>query len=310
MRRIEKAFIPHKENEFQPGILKPRSLFRLAVVLLLVKFLIFSWFFYLPLSKDFAVVTNSRLIELANQERVVLGLQPLKVNNKLVQAAQQKAQDMINKGYFDHISPKGVTPWYWLDKAGYNYLAAGENLAKDFTDSSALHNAWMNSSSHKENILNGKYREIGIAVIEGDINGKKTVLAVQFFGNTGSAIAKAPIVESNTEIELPAPIKEIESLKGPEIFALEQGLKEIDEKPINVLNIATERSESFSQKFYLVVIGILILILALTVFINIRVQHPKVILSALAVIVLIAAFALFNGQEFLNRGLEVLCASL
>ena len=68
---MKKTFIPHKENDFQPHILKPRSLFWLAVVLLLVKFLIFSWFFYLPLSKDFAVVTNSHLVELANQERVV-----------------------------------------------------------------------------------------------------------------------------------------------------------------------------------------------------------------------------------------------
>jgi len=188
MKRIKKAFIPHKENEFQPDILKPRSLFWLAVVLLLVKFLIFSWFFYLPLSSDFAVVTNSHLVELANQERVVLGLHPLKVNDKLVKAAQQKAQDMLNNNYFDHISPNGITPWYWLDKTGYNYIAAGENLAKDFTDSGILHNAWMNSSSHKENILNNKYREIGIAVVEGEINGKKTVLAVQFFGNTGSVV--------------------------------------------------------------------------------------------------------------------------
>jgi len=194
-KKAKKAFIPHKANDFQPSFLKPRNLFILAVVLLLIKFLIFSCFFYFPKIPQFAVVVSSDLAELANKERVALGFQPLKVNQQLTQAAQQKAQDMLNNNYFAHTSPSGTTPWYWLDKVGYKYRTAGENLAKDFTDSKFLHQAWMNSSSHRANILNNKYQEIGIAVVEGTIDGKKTILAVQFFGSA-PALASAEVSTS------------------------------------------------------------------------------------------------------------------
>ena len=318
-RKLKRAFIPYAENGFLPTFIKPRSLFILAVVLLLIKFLIFSWYFYFPQTAEFAIVTSSRLIELANTERAAAGLQPLKTNDKLVQAALQKAQDMLNKNYFAHTSPNGITPWYWLDRTGYKYMAAGENLAKDFTDSEILHQAWMNSSTHKANILNKKYQEIGIAVIEGEINGKKTVLAVQFFGSTSSSKIKEtkPLVVSDTEIELPSSAltsvgttegQEISFLKGPDVF--KQSLKEIAETPKNILNIVTEKSESIMQRVYFVILGILILVLMLTVFINIRVQYPKIIFTALIFIVLIAAITLFNGKEFVNRGIDILCANL
>lgn len=324
-RKLKRAFIPHNENKFLPTFIKPRSLFILAVVLLLIKFLIFSWYFYFPRTIEFAIVTSSRLTELANTERVAAGLQPLKTNEKLVQAAIQKAQDMLNKNYFAHTSPTGVMPWYWLDRTGYKYVAAGENLAKDFTDSEILHQAWMDSSTHKANILNKKYQEIGIAVIEGEINGKRTVLAVEFFGKSPSlaqtVVGKTeskPVAISNTDIELETVAGEetpkteaqkgINLLKGPDVF--KQSLKEIVETPKNILNIVTEKSETIVQKTYFVILGLLILVLMLTIFINIRVQYPKVIFTALIFIVLIAAMALFNGKEFVNRGIEVLCASL
>lgn len=316
MKRIKekakKAFIPHNENEFLPSVLKPRTLFILAVVLLIIKFLIFSWFVYFPKTDQFAIITSSYLVELANQERVNSGLQPLKINQKLVQAAQQKANDMLNKNYFNHISPTGISPWYWLDVSGYKYAVAGENLAKDFTDGQPLHQAWMNSSSHKANILNNKYQEIGIAVIEGEINGKKTVLAVQFFGSSFAQTSIIPtqeklLVESDTEIELTSFTEAVEVegeettlLRGPEIF----------EQTRNVLSIITNKSESFTQGFYFIILGLLVLVLLLTIFVNIRVQYPRAIFIALIFIVLIAAIALFNGQEFLNKGLEVLCVSL
>lgn len=316
-RKVKRGFIPHTENDFQPGILKPRSLFILAVVLLLIKFLIFSWFFYFPKTAQFAVVTSSELINLANKERVALGLQPLEANQQLIQAAQQKAQDMLNNSYFAHISPSGITPWYWLDTVGYKYTAAGENLAKDFTDSKFLHQAWMNSPSHRANILKNDYQEIGIAVVEGKINNKRTVLAVQFFGKATSVKeiepkSSEPLAVSDTSVELPPPKEETEikseeiSLKGPLVFKQEENLKKIVEKPKNILSTVREKSESLIQKVYFIILGLLSLVLLLTIFINIRVQYPKLIFIALIFIVLIAAIALFNGQEFLNRGIEVI----
>ena len=322
-QRINKVFIPSNNNAFWPTFLKPKNLFILAVVLLVIKFLIFSWFYYYPKTSQFAVVVASRLTELANQERIALGLQPLKINQQLVQAAQQKAQDMLSKNYFNHVSPTGVIPWYWLDSVGYKYTAAGENLAKDFKESEFVHQAWMESSSHRKNILNKNYQEIGIAVVEGTINGEKTVLAVQFFGKSTKITASfypKKITEEKTE-KGPLAIsveeqkaedkKEVESkeinLKGPLVFQQRENLKEaISEKSQNILSSVKNNSESIVKKFYFIILGVISLVLLLAIFINIRVQYPKLIFTALIFIILIAGIACFNGQEFLNRGIDIL----
>lgn len=332
-KTLKNIFIPHADNDFQPSVLKPRTLFVLAVVLLIIKILIFFWFFGFPKSNQFAVVTGSRLIELTNKERVAAGLNSLNVNQKLVQAAQEKAQDMLNKNYFDHTSPSGLTPWFWLDKTGYKYKAAGENLAKDFTDSQALHQAWMDSSSHRSNILNKNYQETGIAVIEGQIDGKKTILAVQFFGKSPLSVApvtkplaeteKTPPIVSNMEIEIETkePILQLEpekeaikggkisSLKGPDVFREQENLKTVSGISIEILNIVSiigEKSENFIKRFYFIILASLGIVLLLTIFINIRVQYPKIIFTALALILIIAGLALFNIQEFLNRGIDII----
>lgn len=320
-RKAKNAFIPRTENDFQPRILQPRSLFCLAVILLVIKFVIFSWFFYFPQTAQFAIVTSSQLTELANQARIESGISALKINPKLVEAAQAKAQDMISRGYFAHISPNGVTPWYWVEKAGYNYMAAGENLARGFSDSKFVHQAWMNSPSHKENILNNKYQEIGMAVIEGELNGKKTVIAVQFFGRAKASQPivsvteptkipekpiEKPIVISETKIQ----IQEIELTQLAEIIVEPEEVVEVEsiETTGTFLGAVSEKSENAVQKFYFIILGILVLVLLLTIFINVRTQHPKTIFTAVTFIVLIAGLTLFNSQEFLNKGLEVLSA--
>lgn len=316
-KKVKRAVIPHAENNFQPSILKPRSLFILAVVLLVIKFLVFSWLFYFPKTIEFAVVTGSELIQLANKERVALGFQPLKINQQLVQAAQQKAQDMLNKDYFAHTSPDGISPWHWLDKAGYEYKAAGENLAKDFTDSYFLHQAWMNSSSHRDNILDKNYKEIGIAVIEGQVNGQTTTLAVQFFGLSYAGIAQKeeilesePLVISETNIELET--VEIEtkgeetSLKGPLVFKEQENLEQAPEEPKGFLAKLKQDSEAITQKFYFIILGLMGLVLLLAVFVNIRVQYPKMIFRAVIFLIFVAAIALFNTQEILNKGIDII----
>jgi hypothetical protein len=68
-------------------------------------------------------------------------------------------------------------------ESGYDYVYAGENLAKGFNSSQGVHNAWMASKSHRENILNANYREVGIAVVPGELNGDYVILVVQMFGS-------------------------------------------------------------------------------------------------------------------------------
>lgn len=153
-------------------------------------------------------VTAEELVSLTNQQRQINGLPALSLNQTLVEAAAQKAADMMAKNYWAHTSPEGTTPWNFFKNVNYKYLYAGENLARDFADSPAVISAWMNSPTHKENILSGRYRDIGIVVVHGTFQGQPTTLVVQLFGTqtdnllptTGkiSAAAEAVLAEINT----------------------------------------------------------------------------------------------------------------
>jgi hypothetical protein len=93
-----------------------------------------------------------------------------------------KANDMAEKGYFAHTSPEGKTPWYWFKQAGYDYSYAGENLAVNFFESKDVAEAWMNSPTHRANIVKKDYTEIGIAVATGMYEGRQSVFVAQLFG--------------------------------------------------------------------------------------------------------------------------------
>lgn len=134
-------------------------------------------------SEDVAAIIASRLIELSNDSRADESLGTLTENALLVKAAQAKANDMATRGYFAHTTPDGKEPWHFISAAGYDYLTAGENLAMNFSDSEDVVRAWMRSPSHKENILNSKFTEIGIATAKGEYKGKQTIFVVQMFGS-------------------------------------------------------------------------------------------------------------------------------
>ena len=136
-------------------------------------------------------VTAEELIDLTNQVRLENGLSALELNSDLTQAATQKAADMIAKNYWAHTSPDGQTPWYFFKDAGYQYLYAGENLARDFLDSGSVIEAWLSSPTHKDNLLSNRYQDIGIAVIHDTFQGQETVLVVQLFGTQASATLPA-----------------------------------------------------------------------------------------------------------------------
>ncbi|MFA6270096.1 MAG: CAP domain-containing protein [Candidatus Paceibacterota bacterium] len=138
--------------------------------------------FRAPIFDSLSAIYASVLVNLTNKDRVSANLSELKVNALLEKAAQMKADDMATKGYFAHNTPEGFTPWYWLGKAGYEYIYAGENLAVNFEESSQVETAWMNSRGHFLNIMNPKYTEIGIATSTGMYKGRQAVFVVQMFG--------------------------------------------------------------------------------------------------------------------------------
>lgn len=177
-------------------------------------------------------ITIPNVLRFVNESRQAQGLSDLKENEKLSKVAAAKADDMIKNNYFAHTSPAGLTPWYWFDKEGYNYKYAGENLAINFKTTEEQHKAWMDSPTHRKNILNSNFSEIGIAVAAGEINGQMAIVSVQEFGTlagssavpaekeTFSAPEKLSIIEEGTKIA-PAvlSVKDLinENLKGKNI---------------------------------------------------------------------------------------------
>ena len=121
----------------------------------------------------------------------------VKLDTKLSAAAAQKAADMFARDYWAHISPVGTQPWYFITESGYSYRYAGENLARDFSDAKSVVDAWVASPSHRENLLNSRYQDIGIAVIDGQLEGRETTLVVQFFG---TKLTAAPSLGISTSI--------------------------------------------------------------------------------------------------------------
>jgi|GEM_PF-982400 len=121
-------------------------------------------------------------IALANRERKARGVPELTMNPTLEWAAATKLSDMEKGGYFAHTSPSGLTPWSFMDKVGYDYHYAGENLAIHFTDPESEHVAWMQSEKHCQNILDPRFVEIGMAAKKTFFEGRETMLVVEMFG--------------------------------------------------------------------------------------------------------------------------------
>lgn len=176
------------------------------------------------------------IIERTNQMRAEIGLAPLKTDSRLMRSAFDKAWDMAARSYFDHGSPEGWRMGYWIGRAGYTYLLAGENLAKGFTSVDRLMQAWADSPLHYKNLVESKFDHIGVGIAQGIYNGKEMVFVVQHFGmeyepaiNTAARVSSGGDVagvsadvfvegERANEIELDAPTSPLEV-----VFAVSDG---------------------------------------------------------------------------------------
>ena len=236
--KIKLIFIPCEENHYRPGILQSNFLPFLLLFLFFLKFIIIPFLIYFPNANLFADVSKAVLIELTNKERQELGLNLLKENSKLNQAALLKAQDILTYDYFAHQSPQGKTPWHWIKKANYNYQTAGENLGIGFLDSTEVHQEWNNSPSHKANLLNPKYQEIGIAIVKGNFQGNDATIVVQLFGKEKPInIGKEELRIKNQEL---SKAKEELSIKNQEATVN----KEKEESRIKNQELSKEKEES------------------------------------------------------------------
>ncbi|NDZ93313.1 hypothetical protein G3I13_01880 [Streptomyces sp. SID6673] len=111
-----------------------------------------------------AAPERNTLERLINEQRQEHDLPALKSNAALRESACAKAGHMNTEDYFDHVAPDGTQPWSFFEEAGYGYTHAGENLARNFSDDAELVQAWMDSPTHRENVL-GEYEEQGICTV-------------------------------------------------------------------------------------------------------------------------------------------------
>jgi hypothetical protein len=207
-------FLPRSSNNQRSRLLHPAGL-SIIVGIFLLNFAARTLISSLPnLVLGFSSsISVEEVINLTNQERAKAGLPPLTQNAQLTQAALAKASDMYAQDYWAHTSPKGVQPWSFIRNAGYSYRHAGENLARDFSDSASMMSAWMASSSHKENILNAHYRDIGVAVVDGTLQGLETRLVVQMFAAPAALPVAKPQKTQEETAEPAAQSAQEENLK-------------------------------------------------------------------------------------------------
>lgn len=309
-------------------LLKSRFLTYLVVALVAIKIISIGIYLPIPYNLLFADITKTDLLNLLNQNRQTLGLTTLTESETLNQAAYLKAQDMVNSGYFSHESPSGVTPWFWFKKAGYNYKYAGENLAVGFVDSSTVYDAWYNSPSHKENLLNKNYTEIGTAVVTG-FQGNSTIV-VQLFGKP-QAVApanpksetlnpkQAPIPETQSPKPAPMPVptpepapepvlvqenttsnviptvlsESTEYIKGPE-YAGKRSFY------LQMLNFVVYDNNTILQYLSLGLLAIILTCLAINGILMFQVQNRAILLRPVLLAVMLG-IALFLDKEMISH---------
>ena len=206
-------FAPHPHNNHKAKILWPRSIVILIGLFIMGRSIVDITIGLKPGVLGFASqIDPDKVIELTNAERLSVGVTILKENSELDQAALAKATDMFENNYWAHVSPTGTEPWYFVTQSGYEYKHAGENLARDFSNPKDVVTAWMASPTHRQNLLDNRYKDIGVAVIDGYINGVETTIVVQLFGSTQSTVAKiASTTVTNTVFAKESPDKLIPS---------------------------------------------------------------------------------------------------
>lgn len=177
------CIIPSPYNDHRPYALRHKPLAFLSGLLIAAKVVALTLVAIVPNTAELSTITAARIVEFTNAERVNVGLSALSVNSKLSSAAAQKGQHMLDEDYFAHISPSGVTPWFWMSKVGYTYTIAGENLAIDFVEAEDVVDAWLASPTHKANMLHKDYTETGVAVVTGEFEGGTSTIVVHMFGN-------------------------------------------------------------------------------------------------------------------------------
>ncbi len=299
-------FLPQYTNNHRPKILHDISILLLIIGIIGISTLSFvgkkSHSSVLGISYS---ISDAEMLTAVNEQRAQHGLAPLTMNSQLSQAASGKAANMFANNYWAHFGPDGTTPWQFIRGSGYDYIDAGENLAKGFTNSSDVVNAWMNSPTHRANVLSPKYSDIGFAIVPGVLEGEDTVLVVQMFGS------REAIETAQVEVA-PAAVQTVvqETVNPSSGLAQEQTVITLTPTPILVavqptsvplvLNSNSRVSQnpiiniaSYSKSMLLIIFVTLLVVFILDLLIIERRKIPRIVGHNIDHIMLIALFILF-----------------
>lgn len=270
-RLLKHMIVPHRGNAFRPHALRhgALSLYLFCLILAQVVFGVTLYSGPAVLGANTETLKNN-IIALSNAERQEQGVDALYVNDALNMAAEAKLNDMFENNYWDHTGPSGETAWDFIAGTGYRYEVAGENLARGFENSEKVVDAWMSSPTHRENILNSRFQEIGLAVGSGKIKGATTTVIVQLFGKPQTAFASQ---SSSTVLGEAKLIPEINAnnatlpSRSPYFFvwALIFGLIVLDGLMLRKLGLHTSRKHVLSFRVSLAMWAFMLLLLSIGV---------------------------------------------
>jgi Cysteine-rich secretory protein family len=128
------------------------------------------------------------IFELTNQDREAHGLQPLRWDTSLTQAAQTHAERMAAEGYLSHDYPGEATLMQRTAEAGAHFQAVAENIATGYSEG-AIESEWMHSPSHRRNILDPQMNALGVGVVER----RGTLYAVEDFDDASEALSSLQV---------------------------------------------------------------------------------------------------------------------
>jgi hypothetical protein len=262
----------------------------------------------IPMDSDsfLASVISTVLVDLTNEVRLAEQSPRLASSTLLDDAATLKARHMAENGYFSHMSPDGVTPWYWFDAVGYEYRYAGENLAVHFSDSARVVRAWMNSPSHRSNIIDPRFSEIGIGIAEGSFQGRPTVFVVQLFAQpvisseTTQTLAQGSSTSTRAvsqDISLPQTSLALDSQASGSVLGAQDTTTHFE-------RIIASPLTSISTTLK-IIIACVTLILALTLVIEIRIQHWSRLLYGLALLFVLITLWIVLDVFIINPALAL-----
>jgi hypothetical protein len=321
-KQLKHAFIPHEGNDYKPGLFEYGAITSVLVVGIAFFMSSLAVNRFVVRTDQGAAVYASVLVDLTNKARSVHNQSDLTISETLTKAAQMKADDMASRQYFSHTSPDGTTPWYWFQKAGYNFVYAGENLAVDFTQSADVENAWLASPKHKENIIDPRFREIGIATKTASWQGRETTFVVQLFGTPASMVYESEeygktetsgSVLGTDTIKVASAAETVGAQQVADVHVVSETPSTIvaENSAVQSVNLGVEtvspkatpiekaivRIPSISNTALMALAGIVLAGLLLFVFVEIKRQHPKHVFLGIFAFVALVSLA-YVSQSF------------